>query len=68
MAIFIFILLFLSLSGLTIAYSYSLLQGHYSTEPGITINSIFLFLIYSVSQTSDRKKKSQIETIEYFRV
>ena len=43
MAIHIFMLLVPSLSGLTIAYSNSLLQGHKNTEPGVTINSIFLF-------------------------
>ena len=53
-------LLFLSLSGLTIAYSNSLLQGHSSSEPGITIKFDIFVLIYSVPQTSDRKKKSKI--------
>ena len=43
LAIYIFMLLLLSLSGLIIVYSDSDLQGHYSTEPGVTINSIFLF-------------------------
>ena len=57
---FIFMLLFLSLSGLTIAYSNSLLQGHSSTEPGIIIKFDIFVLIYSVPQTSDRKKKSKI--------
>ena len=53
MTVYIFMLLVLSLSGLTIAYLNSILQGHY-TEPGVIINSIFV-LIYSVPQTSNRK-------------
>ena len=43
MAIYIFMLLVPFLSGLTIVYSNSLLQVHLSTEPRITINSIFCF-------------------------
>ena len=55
-------LLFFSLSGLTIAYSNSLSQGHYynSTEPGVTFISIFFVLSHSVSQTSDHKKQMEI--------
>ena len=43
MAIYIFMLLVLSFSGLNIAYSNNLLQGHQNTEPVVTINSISLF-------------------------
>ena len=61
-------LLVLSLSGFTIAYSNSLLQGHLYTEPGIAINLIFFVLIYSVPQFTNHRKKSQIEIIKYLRL